>query len=664
MAVTKPSSGSIGRIPVLDIWPMVSGGIRPVKAVVDERISIFATVFREGHDSVAADVVLIDPAGEQRSRTRMKLIGEGTDRYTAEIKPTSPGLWTYRIEAWSDPISTWLHRIEVKIPANIDVELEFQEGAVLLAKVAKLAKGKDSESISKVIKTITDKNLLPGIRQKIIEDPIFLQLLKENPLREFVSSYGPIKLKVERKRALYGAWYEFFPRSEGSKLNADGSWQSGTFKSAALRLPAIAQMGFDVLYLPPIHPIGITNRKGPNNSLSAGPNDPGSPWAVGAKSGGHDAIHPDLGSEKDFVDFVQTANKLNIEIALDLALQASPDHPWVSQHPEWFTTRADGTIAYAENPPKKYQDIYPINFDQDPEGIYQEVERIVRHWMKLGVRIFRVDNPHTKPVAFWEWLISRINATDPDVIFLAEAFTRPAMMRALAEIGFQQSYTYFTWRNSKWEIEEYLRELSGGASPYMRPNFFVNTPDILPTYLQNGGRPAFAIRATLAATLSPTWGVYAGYELYENKPTKPGAEEYYFSEKYEYKNRDWDGAEKRGESLSPLIGQLNNLRRKHPALQQLRNINFHRVDSDQVICYSKRDGNDLVICLVTLDPFVSQNTTVHFDMPALGFNWPDQMDVFDEISGKNFLLTEHTQLNFDPSGQFAYLFTLTKTVKK
>ena len=664
MAVTKPSSGSIGRIPVLDIWPMVSGGIRPVKAVVDERISIFATVFREGHDSVAADVVLIDPAGEQRSRTRMKLIGEGTDRYTAEIKPTSPGLWTYRIEAWSDPISTWLHRIEVKIPANVDVELEFQEGALLLAKVAKLAKGKDSENILKVIKTITDKNLLPGIRQKIIEDPIFLELLKENPLREFVSSYGPIKLKVERKRALYGAWYEFFPRSEGAKLNADGSWQSGTFKSATLRLPAIAQMGFDVLYLPPIHPIGFTNRKGPNNSLSAGPNDPGSPWAVGAKSGGHDAIHPDLGSEKDFVDFVQAANKLNIEIALDLALQASPDHPWVSQHPEWFTTRADGTIAYAENPPKKYQDIYPINFDQDPEGIYQEVERIVRHWMKLGVRIFRVDNPHTKPVAFWEWLISRINATDPDVIFLAEAFTRPAMMRALAEIGFQQSYTYFTWRNSKWEIEEYLRELSGGASAYMRPNFFVNTPDILPTYLQNGGRPAFAIRATLAATLSPTWGVYAGYELYENKPTKPGAEEYYFSEKYEYKNRDWDGAQKRGESLAPLLGQLNSLRRKHPALQQLRNINFHRVDSDQVICYSKREGSDLIICLVTLDPFVSQSTTVHFDMPALGFNWPDQINVVDELSGQNYSLTEHSQLNFDPSSKFAYIFTLTKSVKK
>lgn len=664
MATTKPSSGSIGRIPVLDIWPMVSGGIRPVKAVTGERIKIYATVFREGHDSVAADVVLVDPNGEQYSRTRMKLIGEGTDRYVAAIQPSKEGNWSYRIEAWSDPLSTWLHRIEVKVPANIDVELEFQEGSTLLQKIAKLASGKDSETISKIAKSIVDKNLLPAIRQKLVEDPIFLEMLRSYPLREFVSSYGPIKLKVERKRALYGSWYEFFPRSEGAKQLADGKWQSGTFKTAALRLPAIADMGFDVLYLPPIHPIGITNRKGPNNSLTAGPNDPGSPWAVGSKSGGHDAIHPELGTEKDFVEFVATAKKLNIEIALDLALQASPDHPWVKEHPEWFSQRADGTIAYAENPPKKYQDIYPINFDQDPTGIYAEVERVVRHWMNLGVRIFRVDNPHTKPVAFWEWLISRINATDPDVIFLAEAFTRPAMMRALAEIGFQQSYTYFTWRNNKWELEEYLRELSGGASPYMRPNFFVNTPDILPTYLQEGGRPAFAIRAALAATLSPTWGVYAGYELYENRPTKPGAEEYYFSEKYEFKNRDWAGAIKSGDSLAPLIKKLNEIRRSHPALQQLREIEFHRVDSDQVICYSKKDGDDLVICLVTLDPFVSQKTTVHFDMPKLGLDWASQIDFVDELTGTEFKLSEHTEFNFDPSGQFALILTKKKIVKR
>ena len=657
MAHNNSPASSIGRIPVLDIWPTVSGGLRPVKAVVNEELVIAATVFREGHDSVAAEVILSDPSGKDVLRQKLELVGEGTDRYTTRIRIPEIGLWSYRIEAWSDPISTWLHHIEVKIPANVDVELEFAEGALLLNQVSKQASSSDSKLFLKVAKSITDKKVLPVIRQAVIQDPVFLSTLKKYPIREFISSYGPIQIRVERKRALYGSWYEFFPRSEGAIQNKEGAWQSGTFATASLRLPAVAKMGFDVLYLPPIHPIGKTHRKGPNNSLTAGPNDPGSPWAVGDESGGHDAIHPDLGSEKEFKNFVKTANDLGIEIALDLALQASPDHPWVTKHPEWFTQRADGTIAYAENPPKKYQDIYPINFDNDSTGIYAEVERIVRHWMKLGVRIFRVDNPHTKPVVFWEWLISRINATDPDVIFLAEAFTRPAMMRVLGEVGFQQSYTYFTWRNTKWEIQEYLAELSGGASPYMRPNFFVNTPDILPTYLQNGGRPAFAIRAALAATLSPTWGVYAGFELYENKPTKPGAEEYYFSEKYEYKPRDWNAAEASDDSLAPFISRLNEIRKQHPALQQLRNINFHRVDSDQVICYSKRDGDDLVITLVTLDPFVAQNTMVHFDMPALGLDWADQIQVVDKLTGNQFNLAEHTEFNLDPNTNCAFILT-------
>lgn len=655
--VHKQTSGTIGRIPVLDIWPLVSGGLRPVKAVVDEELLIAATVFREGHDSVTGEVVLTDPAGKDFSRTRLNLVGEGTDRYTAYIRPNSEGLWTYRIEAWGDPVDTWLHHIHVKIPANVDVELEFTEGSILLAKAAGIASGDDAKLITKVANSIIDKTISPAKRQQIIEDPDFLSVLLKYPIRELVSTYGPYKLLVERKRALYGAWYEFFPRSEGAKQKADGTWQSGTFTTATKRLQAVADMGFDVLYLPPIHPIGTSHRKGPNNTLTPGPNDPGSPWAVGGKDGGHDAIHPDLGTEKDFVEFVKAANKLNIEIALDLALQASPDHPWVKSNPKWFTQRADGSIAYAENPPKKYQDIYPINFDLDPEGIYAEVERVVRHWMKLGVRIFRVDNPHTKPVAFWEWLIARINATDPDVIFLAEAFTRPAMMRALAEVGFQQSYTYFTWRNSKWELEEYLNELSGSASSYMRPNFFVNTPDILPTYLQNGGRPAFAIRAALGATMSPTWGVYAGYELYENRPTKPGAEEYYFSEKYEFKNRDWDGALASGNSLAPFIGQLNKIRRAHPALQQLRNLTFHRVDSDQVICYSKRDGDDLVIVIITLDPFVSQATAIHFDMPALGLGWQDHVQMKDELSGDTYTLSEHSAFQLDPSANCAIILS-------
>jgi starch synthase (maltosyl-transferring) len=417
-------------------------------------------------------------------------------------------------------------------------------------------------------------------------------------------------------------------------------------------------MGFDVLYLPPIHPVGLAFRKGPNNTLTPGPNDPGSPWAVGSPEGGHDAIHPDLGTIADFKEFVKTANKLGIEIALDLALQASPDHPWVTAHSEWFTSRADGTIAYAENPPKKYQDIYPINFDNDAEGIYQEVLRVVRHWIKQGVLIFRVDNPHTKPVYFWERLIGEVNQTEPNVIFLAEAFTRPAMMRALGEVGFQQSYTYFTWRNSKEEITEYLRELAGPASAYMRPNFFVNTPDILPEYLQRGGPNAFAIRAALAATLSPTWGIYAGFELYENEPTQPGSEEYLDSEKYEYKARDWDSAAKAGKTLAPFITKLNTIRRSHVALQQLRNITFHKTDDDSVICYSKQEGGDIVLVVVTLDPSRTIRTTIHLDMPALNANWHEKVTLTDELSGRTWAWHEHNDIELNPNTACALIMSV------
>ncbi|MEU5100659.1 alpha-1,4-glucan--maltose-1-phosphate maltosyltransferase, partial [Streptomyces sp. NPDC020996] len=381
-------------------------------------------------------------------------------------------------------------------------------------------------------------------------------VLARHPLRELVTASEPLELLVERERALYGAWYEFFPRSEGTPEQPHG-----TFRTAARRLPAIAAMGFDVVYLPPVHPIGTTFRKGRNNTLSAGPDDVGVPWAIGSPEGGHDAVHPALGTIEDFAWFVGRARELGLEIALDFALQCSPDHPWVAKHPEWFHHRPDGTIAYAENPPKKYQDIYPIAFDADMDGLIAETLRVLRHWMAHGVRIFRVDNPHTKPVVFWQQVIADINATDPDVIFLAEAFTRPAMMHTLAQTGFQQSYTYFTWRNTKQELTEYLTELSGEAAAYMRPNFFVNTPDILHEYLQHGGRPAFEVRAVLAATLSPAWGVYSGYELCENTPLREGSEEYLDSEKYQLKPRDWDTAEREGRTITPLIARLNEIRR-------------------------------------------------------------------------------------------------------
>ena len=382
--------------------------------------------------------------------------------------------------------------------------------------------------------------------------------------------------------------------------------------------------------------------------------DPGSPWAIGSAAGGHDAVNPDLGTLADFVDFVAATRSLGMEIAIDLALQAAPDHPWVSTHPEWFTTRADGTIAYAENPPKKYQDIYPLNFDNDPEGLYSEIVRVVRFWMDQGVRIFRVDNPHTKPIWVWDRLTADINATDPDVLFLAEAFTRPAMMRALGTVGFHQSYTYFTWRTAKHEIVEYLEELTGPGADYMRPNFFVNTPDILHEFLQSGLPSAFAIRAVLAATLSPTWGVYAGFELFEHVPVRPGSEEYLDSEKYQYRPRDWDGAAQ-GHTLIPFITKLNQIRRAHPALQQLRDLTFHHVDDDNVLAFSKRDGDDLIIVVLTLDPLTPRTSDVWLDMPALGRDWHDPLYVTDEITGAQWTWHQQVFIHLDPAQDVAHI---------
>jgi starch synthase (maltosyl-transferring) len=458
---------------------------------------------------------------------------------------------------------------------------------------------------------------------------------------------------------LYGAWYEFFPRSESGQLDPS---VHGTFRSAAERLPAIAGMGFDVVYLPPIHPIGTTFRKGPNNSLSASRRDVGVPWAIGSPEGGHDAIHPDLGTIDDFDAFVRRATELRLEVALDFALQCSPDHPWVEKHPEWFHHRADGSIAYAENPPKKYQDIYPIAFDRDMPGLVQETLRVLRHWMDHGVRIFRVDNPHTKPVVFWERVIADINRTDPDVIFLAEAFTRPAMMRTLGAIGFQQSYTYFTWRNTKEELTDYLSELSGEAAAYMRPNFFVNTPDILHEFLQHGGRPAFELRAVLAATLSPTWGVYSGFELCENTPLRDGSEEYLNSEKYQLRPRDWESAEREGRSIAPLLGALNTIRRRSPALRQLRGLHFHHTDKDTVIAYSKSvtdgSGSNTVVMVVNLDPHHTQEATVSLDMPQLGLDWHESVPVRDELTGETYNWGRANYVRLEPGHSPAHILTV------
>ena len=464
-------------------------------------------------------------------------------------------------------------------------------------------------------------------------------------------------VRADRDRALFGAWYEFFPRSEGAIRSVDGSVISGTFATATNRLAGVAAMGFDVLYLPPVHPIGFAHRKGKNNSLAAKVDDCGVPWAIGNADGGHDAIAPELGTMQDFTDFVKAANKQGLEIAMDLALQTSPDHPWVKSNPEWFNKRTDGTIAYAENPPKKYQDIYPINFDDDYEGIRNEVLRIIRLWVAKGVKIFRVDNPHTKPINFWQDLLAILQQESPEVLFLAEAFTRPAMMTALGKAGFHQSYTYFTWRTSKWELTEYGREVAQGTSAFSRPNFWVNTPDINPFHLHSGNPAIFALRAVLAATLSPSWGMYAGYELYEHHAIKEDGEEYLDSEKYEIKVRDWEGAAKKGLTLAPFIAQLNSIRKAHPALQRLRNLTFHDTDSEAIIAYSKREGKDLILVVVNLDPDFTHGTTVHWNMAALGVA-DGNFEVQDLLANKTLTWNPHTFIQLDPThpvGKVAYL---------
>ena len=573
----------ITRFPVVDIAPTIyfGGEFLPAKAIANEAIPVSATIFREGHDSFTADVLLFNPEGKAVSRSTMREIWQGTDRYEAEVRPTSVGLWHFAIEV------------------------------------------RDTKGIT----SISEK----------------------------------FAINAEGDRALIGGWYEFFPRSEGAVAKADGTIQGGTFKTATAALARVAEMGFDVLYLPPIHPIGVDFRKGKNNSTTCEPGDPGVPWGIGGAEGGHDAVNPELGTLEDFKSFVATAKKLKIEVALDLALQCSPNHPWVTEHEEWFTKRADGTIAYAENPPKKYQYIYPINFDNDYVGLLNEILRIVRHWIVTGITIFRVDNPHTKPVHFWQELIGVINKERPDVVFLAEAFTRPAMMHSLGKAGFQQSYTYFTWRTTKAELTAYGTEVAQETAAFFRPNFWVNTPDILPHHLQSGNPAVFALRALLAATMSPSWGMYAGYELYEHIPLKEGGEEYRDSEKYEIKVRDWEKAKKNGLTLAPYIATLNKIRRENVALQRLRNLRFHETDSDHLIAYSKREGDNLLLIVVNLDPTRAQESTIHWNLHSLGIT-DEVFKVEDLLSGEKYEWSMLTFVRLDPArpvGRVAHICKVT-----
>jgi starch synthase (maltosyl-transferring) len=651
----------VGRIAVTEVSPTVSCGEYPARAVTGQAVPVSATVFREGHDAVGADVVVTAPDGRPQPFRRMQPGTPGTDRWSVVLPipddDAAQGTWTFRVEAWSDPLGTWWHDAPLKVGAGVDVELMLEEGAVLYERAAKQVPSSQRPALRKLVKQLKDSKGDPQDRLHAALDPDVVALLSEHPLRELVTTTPERQIWVDRERALYGAWYEFFPRSEGAAPDASGVLRSGTFRTAMERLPAVAEMGFDVVYLPPIHPIGSVNRKGPNNTLTPGPDDVGSPWAIGSAEGGHDAIHPDLGTLEDFDAFVARTADLGMEVALDLALQCAPDHPWATEHPEWFTTRLDGTIAYAENPPKKYQDIYPLNFDNDPEGLYAEVLRVVRHWTAHGVRIFRVDNPHTKPLPFWEWLIAEVKRTEPDVLFLAEAFTRPAMMHELARIGFTQSYTYFTWRTGRTELEEYAQELVDGSS-YMRPNFFVNTPDILHASLQYGGPPVFKVRAVLAALLSPSYGVYAGYELYEHVAVRPGSEEYLDSEKYQLRPRDWSDPQG---TLAPYLTMLNRFRREHPSLHRLETLHIHSADSPDVMTWSKRLGDDVVLVVVNLDPHGAREATVQLDLPALGVDWDERIEVHDVVTGRTYDWGASNYVRLDPFEEPAHVFSVRRS---
>ncbi|MCX8530645.1 MAG: DUF3416 domain-containing protein [Rhodoluna sp.] len=652
------STKDFGRIPIEHVSPAVDGGVIAAKAFEGEVIPFSAIVYREGHDSLGAEVLLTSPKGKTTVH-RMYAGAPGSDLWHTKLQLNELGEYTFVIRAFGDDFDTWHHNASVKIAAGVDEELMMLEGIALLTRAAS-EKGRTSanaKALVELAEKLSDRKRSPKARLAEAETPAVAKLIEAQPIRSLETLSDEFKIRCERLRAGFGAWYEFFPRSEGAKFDKKTkTWVSGSFKTAIKRLPAVKAMGFDVLYMPPIHPIGEAYRKGPNNTLNAAAGDPGSPWAIGSSAGGHDAIHPDLGTEKDFAAFVKKANELGLEIALDLALQASPDHPWVKTNPEWFTTRADGSIAYAENPPKKYQDIYPINFDNDTNGIYAEVLRIVELWISRGVKIFRVDNPHTKPLDFWQWLIGRVNEKHPDVVFLAEAFTRPAMMHGLGKAGFQQSYTYFTWRNSTQELKAYLTEVAYESSNFFRPNFWPTTPDILPEYLQYGGRGAHKIRAAIAATAVPSWGMYAGYELVESV-ARTGVEEHVDSEKYEYKPRDFEAAEKAGTSLAPFVSKLNEIRNAHPALAQLRNIEFHSSEDGAILVYSKHlaaehtpNGKpDTVIVVVNTDPHAVRETMVTLDLWKLGIPDNEVFDVTDLITGETWNWGTRNYVRLDPA---------------
>ena len=628
----KSTSQPPARIVIQYPSPTVDDGLYPAKRRAGDTVEVSADIFRDGHELLRAVVRHRPQLGEAWDEVELHPLDAGHDgvRWAGSFVADRAGRWQFEILAWADRFGTWREELRRKLEAGQeDLRGELSEGVVLLREIAEHASSAQDRSTLEQALAVADEAAL-------LDQNVYAVAARQQP-RLDASTLGPFPLVVDRRLAGCGAWYELFPRS----------W--GGLRGVQAQLPRLAELGFDVVYLPPIHPIGHTNRKGPNNSLVAGPDDPGSPWSIGDESGGHEAVHAVLGTTDDVRSLTAAAAAHGIEIALDFAIQCSADHPWLREHPEWFNHRPDGTLKYAENPPKRYQDIYNVNWDcEDWQGLWDALLQIVLHWVDCGVRVFRVDNPHTKPAPFWAWLIEQVHAVDHDVVFLAEAFTRRAVMRHLAKVGFSQSYTYFTWKNSRWELTEYLTELTrSGEQEYFRPNFFANTPDILHEYLQDGGRPAFEARLILAATLSPSYGIYSGFESCENIPLAPGSEEYLHSEKYEIRQRALDGP------LLPLIATVNQARRANQALQRLDNLSFLETENDRLIAYLKHSDGNAVITVVNLDPHNAQEGLAI--VPArLGL--PPAFGVHDLLTGERFQWrTGRNYVRFEPGVRQAHL---------
>ena len=648
------------RVVIEGVRPEVDCGRFPVKRVPGESVTVEADIFVDGHDSVAATILYRKSDDREWNEAPMEPVVN--DRWRGSFPVTDIAGYRYTITAWIDRFKSWREDILKKVNSGQDVSVDLLVGVHMIEEASRRATKDDAKILRRWVKQMQSADCGEEERLNLVLSPETASLMSSYPDRSLASTFPrEMEVIVERERAAFSAWYEMFPRSCSARPS-----EHGTLKDCERRLPYVASMGFDVLYLPPIHPVGLSQRKGRNNSPTAAPDDPGTPWAIGSKEGGHKAIHPELGSIEDFRHLLSTAHEHGIEIALDMAFQCSPDHPYVTQHPEWFRRRPDGTVQYAENPPKKYEDIYPFDFETESwRALWEELKNIVVYWIEQGVRIFRVDNPHTKPFQFWEWLIEGVRKEHPDVIFLSEAFTRPKVMYALAKVGFSQSYTYFAWRNTKWELTQFMTEMTRSElSEYYRPNLWPNTPDILTEYLQYGGRPAFATRLVLAATLGANYGIYGPpFELCENEAKVPGSEEYVNSEKYEIRHWQLD----RSDSLRDLIARVNRIRRENPALQRDRSLTFHHVDNENIICYSKhsQERNNAIVVAVNLDPHHLQSGWIELAIDDLEIGHQESYQVHDLISDARYLwygARNYVELN--PATMPAQIFRVRKRVRR